>query len=127
MSADNYLAIRKKGKDWLVLEGCESTGFEEPVNERVRVTTSTRTEAINEANYINQNENIEYGISFIEPDIEDQDINKFVQKVDRFEVIDETGRAYVKGSIYGTPVKVELSVQDGGKTLKVFVEATNGK
>lgn len=41
--------------------------------------------------------------------------------VDRFEVIDESGRAYVKGSIYGTPVKVELSYQDDGKTLKVFV------
>lgn len=41
--------------------------------------------------------------------------------VDRFEVIDDTGRAYVKGSIYGTPVKVELSYQDDDKTLKVFV------
>ena len=42
-------------------------------------------------------------------------------KVDRLEVIDDTGRAYVKGSIYGTPVKVELSYQDDGRTLKVFV------
>ena len=41
---------------------------------------------------------------------------------DRFEVIDETGRAYVKGSIYGSPVKIELSYQDDGRTLKVFVE-----
>jgi ribosomal protein S28E/S33 len=41
--------------------------------------------------------------------------------VDRIEVIDETGRAYVRGSIYGTPVKVELSYQDDGRTLKVFV------
>lgn len=51
--------------------------------------------------------------------------------VDRFEVIDDTGRAYVKGSIYGIPVKVWLSVQDEGRTLKVFVdkrdsEANNG-
>lgn len=45
-----------------------------------------------------------------------------LSKVDRFEVIDETGRAYVKGSIYGSPVKVELSVQDDGRTLKVFVD-----
>jgi hypothetical protein len=45
------------------------------------------------------------------------------EKVDRFEVIDDTGRAYVKGSIYGTPVKVELSYQDDGRTLKVFVSA----
>lgn len=43
--------------------------------------------------------------------------------VDRFEVIDETRRAYVKGSIYGSPVKVELSYQNDGKTLKAFVTA----
>lgn len=43
------------------------------------------------------------------------------REVDRFEVIDDSGRAYVKGSIYGSPVKVELSYQDDGKTLKVFV------
>lgn len=42
-------------------------------------------------------------------------------KVDRLEVIDETGRAYVKGSIYGSPVKVKLSYQDDNRTLKVFV------
>lgn len=41
--------------------------------------------------------------------------------VDRFEVIDDTGRAYVKGSIYGSPVSIELSYQDDGHTLKVFV------
>lgn len=45
------------------------------------------------------------------------------EQVDRIEVIDETGRVYVKGSIYGTPVKVELDYQDEGRTLKVFVEA----
>lgn len=43
-------------------------------------------------------------------------------KVDRLEVIDETGRAYVKGSIYKSPVSVDLSYQDDGKTLKVFVK-----
>jgi len=42
--------------------------------------------------------------------------------IDRIEVIDETGRAYVKGAIYGSPVEVELSRQDDGKTLKVFVK-----
>ena len=41
--------------------------------------------------------------------------------IDRVEVVDQEGRQYVKGSIYGTPVKVELSIQDGGRTLKVFV------
>lgn len=48
-----------------------------------------------------------------------------VSKVNRLEVIDSTGRAYVKGSIYGTPVKVELSMQDDNRTLKVFVEELN--
>jgi len=50
-----------------------------------------------------------------------------IDKIDRFEVIDKTGRAYVKGSIYGTPVKVKLSLQDDGRTLKVFVEELESK
>lgn len=57
-------------------------------------------------------------------------LHEQVPDPDRFEVIDETGRAYVKGSIYGSPVKVELSYQDDGKTLKVFVSertAAEGK
>lgn len=37
-------------------------------------------------------------------------------KVTRLEVIDDTGRAYVK---YGVKV-LELSLQDDGRTLKVF-------
>lgn len=45
-----------------------------------------------------------------------------LSKVDRFEVIDERGRAYVKGSIYGSPVSVRLVLQDDGKTLKLFVK-----
>lgn len=53
------------------------------------------------------------------------EVEKAVKKVNRFEVIDETGRAYVKGSIYGSPVKVELSYQDDGRTLKVFVAQLN--
>lgn len=48
-------------------------------------------------------------------------------KADRFEVIDETGRAYVKGSIYGSPVKIQLSYQDDGRTLKVFVDPRSGE
>lgn len=44
-----------------------------------------------------------------------------LNKVDRFEVIDETGRVYVKGSIYGSPVSIKLSLQDDNRTLKVFV------
>ena len=39
------------------------------------------------------------------------------RKPNRFEVIDETGRNYVR---YG--VSIELSYQDDGKTLKVFIK-----
>lgn len=39
------------------------------------------------------------------------------KNVDRFEVIDDTGRAYTKHNI-----SVKLDYQDDGKTLKVFVE-----
>lgn len=37
--------------------------------------------------------------------------------VTRFEVIDQTGRAYV---VYG--VDVSMSIQDEGRTLKIFVK-----
>ena len=37
--------------------------------------------------------------------------------VTRFEVIDETGRAYVRHGVI-----IELSYQDDGRTLKVFVK-----
>jgi hypothetical protein len=46
---------------------------------------------------------------------------KETQRVTRFEVIDEHGRAFVR---YG--VAVELSYQDDGRTLKVFVQARAG-
>lgn len=42
------------------------------------------------------------------------------KKLTRLEVIDETGRVLTR-----RPCAVELSVQDGGTTLKVFV--TGGK
>ncbi len=45
-------------------------------------------------------------------------------KLNRIEVIDETGRAYVRGTIYGSPVKIELSYQDDDRTLKLFVTPT---
>lgn len=41
-----------------------------------------------------------------------------VEDVTRFEVIDNTGRAYVK---YGVK-DIEMSFQDNCKTLKIFVE-----
>lgn len=40
------------------------------------------------------------------------------QKVTRFEVIDENGRAYTEHYC-----KVELSYQDDGRTLKVFIKS----
>jgi hypothetical protein len=46
---------------------------------------------------------------------------KETQRVTRFEVIDENGRAYVR---YG--VSVELSLQDNDRTLKIFVQARAG-
>jgi hypothetical protein len=42
-------------------------------------------------------------------------------KVTRFEVIDENGRVYVKNSLYNC--HLELSYQDDGKTLKVFIKS----
>lgn len=56
----------------------------------------------------------------------DQYVEGVYKDVDRFEVIDDTGRAYVKGSMYGTPVKTELSLQDDDRTLKVFVSQRTG-
>jgi|LakMenE18May11ns_1017448.scaffolds.fasta_scaffold9935188_9 hypothetical protein len=43
-------------------------------------------------------------------------MEKNIKKVTRFEVIDDTGRLLVRHK-----VKVELSVQDDGKTLKAFL------
>lgn len=49
------------------------------------------------------------------------EVNERFENTDRFEVIDDNGRAYVKGGIYGTPVRIDLSIQDDDKTLKVFI------
>lgn len=45
-----------------------------------------------------------------------------VSGVTRFEVIDETGRAYVR---YGVVVREEI--QDEGRTLKVFVSSRSSQ
>lgn len=42
----------------------------------------------------------------------------FLEKVNRVEVIDQKGRSYVNRKPTN---KIELSFQDGGKTLKVFI------
>lgn len=43
---------------------------------------------------------------------------KNTKKVTRFEVVDELGRAYTR-----LGVNIKLSLQDEGRTLKVFVKA----
>lgn len=40
-----------------------------------------------------------------------------LSRVTRFEVIDKSGRVYVRKQ-----VKLEMSLQDDGRTLKVFVD-----
>lgn len=51
--------------------------------------------------------------------VEDPSLTK---KVNRLEIIDESGRIYVRGAMYGTPSEIKLSYQDDGRTLKVFVK-----
>lgn len=41
-----------------------------------------------------------------------------LEKVNRVEVIDQNGRSYVN---WEPTNKTEISMQDGGKTLKVFI------
>ncbi|HUX55586.1 MAG TPA: hypothetical protein VMV77_01335 [Bacteroidales bacterium] len=42
----------------------------------------------------------------------------FLEKVNRVEVIDQRGRSYVNWKLTN---KTKISLQDGGKTLKVFI------
>lgn len=49
-------------------------------------------------------------------------LKDIMKVVDRIELIDEAGRVYVRGSIYGTPVKVVVQLQDANRTLKIFVD-----
>lgn len=46
----------------------------------------------------------------------------FLEKVNRVEVIDQNGRSYVN---WKPTNKTEISLQDGGKTLKVFISNCN--
>ena len=62
MSADNYLTVeRHKGK-WAVMYGCASNDWKKP-----EAVFDTRDEAIDEAQKIQGEEIIEYGIAYIEP------------------------------------------------------------
>lgn len=44
-------------------------------------------------------------------------------RITRLEVIDENGRAYVRTDVLsgGSGVRVDMSLQDDGRTLKIFV------
>ena len=46
-------------------------------------------------------------------------IDQWLPEVDRVEVIDENGRSYMKKD---SDILVSVSIQDNGKTLKVFVD-----
>jgi hypothetical protein len=50
-------------------------------------------------------------------------MSKSPATVTRFELVDETGRVYVRDPRSTGPVKVTLSYQDEGRTLKVRVES----
>jgi hypothetical protein len=59
-------------------------------------------------------------LNFIQGYIQCQEDMADTSKVTRFEVIDENGRVYVKNSLYNC--HLELSYQDDGRTLKVFIK-----
>lgn len=59
-------------------------------------------------------------IGFIDGYKQCQEYMADTSKVTRFEVIDENGRAYTKHNS-----NVELSYQDDGRTLKVFINSLN--
>lgn len=52
---------------------------------------------------------------------------RFRETVNRFEVIDKQGRAYVKGAMYGSPVVPSLSLQDEERTVKVFIKGSKNE
>ena len=48
-----------------------------------------------------------------------QEMEKIMKRVTRLEVIDETGRAYVK---YMKDESIHFSLQDDDRTLKIFID-----
>lgn len=87
MSADNYLTIeRHKGK-WAVMDGCASTDWKQP-----RIVFATRDEAIDEAQKIQTEEIIEYGIAYIEP------INKEENTMNVTHIQEYNGKSIVKSN-----------------------------
>ena len=62
MSADNYLTVERDGDKWAVKDGCASNDWKQ-----IRELFNTRDEAIDAAQKIQEEEMIEYGLSYIEP------------------------------------------------------------
>ena len=70
---------------------------------------------------------VEWALEKLQEKLQDESIDKAVENVTRFEVIDHSkdfkGRCYVKYDC-----SIELSLQDGNRTLKVFIkDATENK
>ena len=61
-----------------------------------------------------------FNVAFVEGYTQCQNDMLQDQTVTRFEVIDENGRVYTKWNC-----KIELSYQDEGRTLKVFIKSLN--
>ena len=71
-------------------------------------------------NYINEKHTQDECSGYIDGYTQCQEDMADNSKVTRFEVIDENGRAYTKHNC-----KIELSYQDDGRTLKVFIKPLN--
>lgn len=52
----------------------------------------------------------------------EEKLNELLPMVTRVEVIDQKGRSYVN---WDKDNMVEIQLQDGGRTLKVFIETVN--
>jgi len=52
----------------------------------------------------------------------EKEANKVLSLCTRVEVVDEKGRSYVN---WNNKNKVEISIQDSGRTLKIFINKEN--
>jgi hypothetical protein len=151
MSADNYLSIRKKDDEWIVYEGCESTEIEtkrvtcdtrrravEEANAILAsktvqygiifiqddVISSLDEKITNIVVDVMTGHNWDYLYKAIHELVKDNTEERTFT-VNRFEIIDHCegshnfGRTVIKRSV--KDFRVQESVQDDGRTLKVFI------
>jgi hypothetical protein len=59
------------------------------------------------------------GVKLTLPQVLEHISGRVLDKCNRIEVVDEKGRSYVN---WKTNNKVQLSMQDGNRTLKIFVD-----